>query len=213
MKKETKQLQTWQGDFGKSYTDRNMMTAEGADRLCLRDCGILRSDLYKEMLQGLGIKRILEVGCNIANQLMLFQKIGYSDLWGLEPQEYAAELARKRTEKINIVRASAFDIPFRDNFFDLVFTSGVLEHIAPEDLDLAMSEIYRCSRKYILGFETYVPEGCKMIDYRGNKDLLWRANYSKMFSGKFPDLKLVKEKTFKYRPTGELDSIYLLEKL
>lgn len=211
-KKETKQLETWKGEFGRSYTDRNMMTPEQADQLCLKDCGTLRTDLYKESFRGIEMNSILEVGCNIANQLMLLQKMGYKDLWGIEPQEYASELAKKRTEKINIVRASAFDIPFKDNYFDLVFTSGVLEHIAPEDLPNAMEEIYRCSKKYIFGFETYVKEGVLMVDYRKNKDLLWRANYSKLFLERFPKLKLVKEKVFEYKPTGEFDSVYLLEK-
>ena len=101
---------------------------------------------------------------------------------------------------------------FDDNFFDLVFTSGVLIHISPNDINIVLDEIYRCSRKYILGFETYSPEGHPMINYRGDNDLLWRTNFSKLFLESFPDLILVREKTFDYKPTGELDVIYLLAK-
>ena len=210
---KTKQLETWEGDFGKSYTDRNMMTPEQADDLCFQTCGIKRIDVYKKLLEGIGdISNILEIGCNIGNQLALFQKIGYKNLWAIEPQEYACELAKKRINNVNIIQASAFDVPFKDNYFDMVYTSGVLEHIAPEDLPKAMDEIYRCSKKYILGFETYSEEGIPMIDYRGNKDLLWRADYSKLFMERFPDLVLIKQDIYPYKPTNELDVAYLLEK-
>ena len=36
------------------------------------------------------------------------------------------------------MRASALDIPFKDGFFELVFTIGVLIHIPPKDLLVAM---------------------------------------------------------------------------
>jgi len=44
-------------------------------------------------------------------------------------KEFLDDLTRKKTSGINIVKSSAFEILYKDNYFDLVFTSGViLEH-------------------------------------------------------------------------------------
>ena len=67
-------------------------------------------------------------------QLDGLQRSGWTNLWGIELQEYAVELSKHYTNHVNIVQASGFDIPFKDNFFDLVVTNGVLIHIAPADL-------------------------------------------------------------------------------
>jgi len=95
------------------------------------------------------LDRVLEVGCNVGNQLLLLKEMGYTNLWGIELQDYAVEIARKRTSGINIVKGSAFDIPYKDAFFDLVFTSGVLIHIPPDHINKVLDEIYRCTNRYI----------------------------------------------------------------
>ncbi len=210
--KETKQLKTWKTKFGKEYTDRNMMSPEEANQLPAKNYGISRIALNREFLGGFDVNRFLEVGCNIGNQLLLFQKIGYTDLWGIEPQDYALEIAKKRTKDINLVKASAFDIPFKDNYFDVVFTSGVLTHISPKDIEKAIDEMHRCSRKYILGLEPYHPKDYQMVNYRGNDNLLWKTNFPKLFLDKFQDLKLVHQKILKRKSDDNLDVMYLLEK-
>ena len=138
---------------------------------------------------------------------------GYSNLWGIELQDYAVEVARKRTSGFNIVKGTAFDIPFKDNFFDLVFTSGVLIHISPDDIDKVLDEMYRCTNKYIWGFEYYNPDGYLTVTYRGNDNLLWKTNFSKLFLDRFSDLKLVHTKIVKYTNNDNLDLMYLLEKI
>ena len=201
MTKKTKQVKAWEGEFGKEYTDRNIMSPDQADQIADNNYGngLSRTKLNKEFLGDLNIDKILEVGCNIANQLVLLQREGYENLWGIDPQEYALEIAKKKTEKINLVKASAFDIPFKDNYFDLIFTTGVLIHIDPKDLGKAMDEMYRCSKRYILGFEYYVPDKAQVIHHRGHDDLLWKADYAKLFLERFPDLKLVRKKILKYK--------------
>jgi len=139
--------------------------------------------------------------------------MGYLDLWGIELQDYAVEVARKRTSGLNIVKGTAFDIPFKNGFFDLVFTSGVLIHISPDDIDKVLDEIYRCTSKYIWGLEYYNPEGYQMINYRGQDNLLWKTDFSKLFLDRFSDLKLVQKKILKYANNDNLDIMYLLEKI
>ena len=209
---KTQQEEVWSEKFGKDYTDRNLMSPDGLDQLCIDNYGVSRTELNKEVLDKLNVGRILEVGCNVGNQLLLLKKMGYTNLWGMELQEYAVEIARKRTSGINIVKGSAFDIPYKNNFFDLVFTSGVLIHISPDDIDKVLDEMYRCTNKYIWGFEYYNPEGYQMVDYRGADSLLWKTDFAKLFLDRFPDLRIVCKKIIKYKNNDNLDIMYLLEK-
>ena len=139
------------------------------------------------------------------------QKMGFQSLYGIELQNYAVEISKSRTQNINIIQGSAFDIPFKDNFFDLVFTSGVLIHINPVDLEIALKEIYRCSRKYLWGLE-YYSQNCEEINYRSNNDLLWKNNFSKIFRDQFPDLEVIKDKKYKYLENDNVDVMYLFQK-
>lgn len=213
MTKNTFQEDTWRSDFGKEYTDRNTFTPEEVDALYIENYGVSRTQLNNEFLDNLELNRILEVGCNVGNQLNLLKKMGRLDLWGIELQDYAVEVARKRTSGLNIVKGTAFDIPFKDNFFDLVFTSGVLIHISPDDIDKVLDEMYRCTNKYIWGFEYYNPDEYQTVTYRGNNNLLWKTDFSKLFLDRFQGLKLVHKKIIKYTDNDNFDIMYLLEKI
>ena len=209
---KTQQEEVWSEKFGKDYTDRNLMSPDGLDQLCIDNYGVSRTELNKEVLDKLNIGRILEVGCNVGNQLLLLKKMGYTNLWGMELQDYAVEIARKRASGINIAKGSAFDIPYKNNFFDLVFTSGVLIHISPDDIDKVLDEMYRCTNKYIWGFEYYIPDGYQQVNYRGSDSLLWKTDFAKLFLDRFPDLRIVCKKIIKYKNNDNLDIMYLLEK-
>ena len=197
----TAQEKFWTSSFGKNYIKRNYFTNKELDDLYLKKFNLTRSALNKEFLGKLKINIILEVGCNVGNQLALLQSQGFKNLYGVEIFGLAVELAKKRTKNINIVQGSAFDLPFKDNCFDLVFTSGVFIHINPKDTERAMREIYRTSKKYIWGYEYYSPEQ-RSIDYRNNKDRLWSADFAKIYTGLFPDLKLKKEKRLAFKEIG-----------
>lgn len=208
----TPQEKFWQSDFGKEYTDRcDFNDPAVLDASYIQEFGVARSAMNEEFLGGLSIGPILEVGCNTGNQLNMLQSQGHDSLYGLELQPYAVEKAKNLTHNINIVQGSAFDLPFRDNYFDLVFTAGVLIHISPEDLPRIMKEIYRVSKKYIWGME-YFEENYKGIDYRGNNERLWKGNFSQKYRELFPTLDLLKEKKYKYLDSDNHDVMFLLEK-
>lgn len=159
-----------------------------------KNIGISMNDLNNLFVKNMNRDiKILEVGSNIGNQLLLLQKMGFKNLYGIEINNYAIELSKSRTNNINIIQGNAFDIPFKNEYFNLVFTAGVLIHISPSDIEVIMKEIYRCTKKYIWGYEFY-SDKYKEIIYRGKKNLHWKANYSKIYLDLFHDLKLVKEK-------------------
>ena len=208
----TKQLKKWKNSFGKEYTDRNSFSVAQLDNLYKKRYGLTRTKLNIDFIGKLNKKiKILEVGSNVGNQLLMLQKMGFKNLFGLEPLEYAVELSKKRLIGINIIRGSAFDIPFKDIYFDLVFSSGVLIHINPKDIRKAMKEIYRCTNKYIWGFE-YFSEKYQEVNYRGEKNLLWKADFPRLYIQNFSDLKLIKVKYIKYLQDKNIDEMFLLKK-
>jgi pseudaminic acid biosynthesis-associated methylase len=209
----TAQMQEWQGDFGREYTDRNSFTPEEVDALWEKNYGVTRTEINSRFFQDIPKDaRILEVGCNIGNQLVLLQRLGYSKLYGIELQSYALDRARAHTQGLTLVQSSAFDIPYNDGYFDLVFTAGVLIHIAPKDLAVALTEIHRCSRLLIFGAEYYSSEATE-VNYRNKQSLLWKSDYALDYLSLFADLELVKEERLPYRENANVDSVFLLRKV
>lgn len=205
--KDTEQLEFWKGEFGDRYISRN---SGDWDKFYEKQWGISRTDLNHEFLEQISKDtRILEIGCNIGNQLNILEKDGFNNLWGLEINKKALSIAREN-KGITFVEGSVFDIPFKNNFFEVVFTSGVLIHIAPQDLSSAMDEIYRVSNKYIWGFE-YYSEMQESITYRGHDNKLWKNNFKKLYLDKFSNLKIINEKKLKYLENENVDMMYLLE--
>lgn len=210
--KLTPQEKFWMSSFGREYNNRNTVPSpKELDRFYRDTYGLSKSSMNKDFLNGFKINSCLEVGCNAGNQLALLQLQGFANLYGIDIQSDAVEKAKK-LKNIHIVKGSAFDLPFKDNYFDLVFTTGVLIHISPRDIKRVMKEIYRVSKKYIWGFE-YFSEEYQTIDYRGHKNRLWKGNFSKLYLKNFPDLELVKERFFTYSNNKDkVDVMFLLKK-
>lgn len=213
MIKQTAQQKFWQSNFGKKYNERSVFSPKQLDAAYQKRFGISRSKMNSAFLKNIPKNSlILEVGCNIGCQLRVLQKQGYKNLYGIDIQSAAVEESKKLTKNINIIQGSAFSLPFKDNYFDLVYTSGVLIHISPKDIKQAMAEIYRVSKKFIWGYE-YFSKKYTQIMYRGNKNRLWKANFAQIYLNTFKDLKLVKEEYYNYLTEhGNTDSMFLLKK-
>ena len=204
-------MKVWADKFGQEYTDRNLKTPEERDAIWNRNIGVTRTQINQEFLSSLNRSmRILEVGANYGTQLVFLQRMGFKHLYGIELQSYAVEKSKSMTNNINLIQGNIFDIPFKDRYFDLVFTSGVLIHIHPEDINGAMDEIHRCTRRFIWGYE-YFSKSYQDILYRENKELLWKCNFSELYLKRFSDLKLVKEKRYPYLDGDGIDTMFLLK--
>jgi len=213
MSRTTRQMREWEEKFGREYTDRNALSIQEMELLYRERYGITRTEVNSKFIgQFDRDMKVLEVGSGIGNQLLCLKKAGFKSLYGIELQPYAVELSKNRTTGINIIQGSAFDIPFKDDFFDLVFTSGLLIHIAPEDITAVLDEIHRCTEQYVWCFEYYSDIYTK-IEYRGHTDLLWKTNFAKLFLDRFSDLRLLQEEHFKYRGSDNVDTMFLLQKV
>jgi len=212
--KNNPQIKTWTSEFGGEYTSRNTFKSEEEfNNFFLKRYLITRDEFYKNYLSVIPFESsILEVGANIGNQLSSLFRVGYKNLYGIEIQKDAINYAHQSLPYIDIIYGLAQDIPFKENYFDAVFTNNVLIHISPENINSVMEEIYRTSKKYIFGFE-YFSDDFTEINYRQKKGLLWKADYCKLFMQNFPDLRILKKKIFipQDEPDNK-DQFYILEK-
>ena len=153
-----------------------------------------RLPLFRTMLQGLELRRILEVGCNRGHNLVALSEIfgPSTEIAGVEPNPHARALARAASPLTSILAGHAYELPFRDRSFDLVFTWGVLIHVPLRSLGDALAEIHRVSAGYVLAVE-YFAERETRIPYRGQDDLLWKRDFLRHYLEKFPDLALVRQ--------------------
>ena len=176
---ETSQLALWRSEFGRSYTDRNDHAKPE------------RKTSWARILEGIAATRVLEVGCNVGWNLEYLHQLGVPDLHGIEPQAYAVSRARARNASFQVMQGTAFDLPYPDATFDLVFTSGVLIHIGPDELGAAMAEMHRVARRWIVAIEYDHPVE-KEVAYRGHAGALWKRDHREAWQARHPDLRLVK---------------------
>jgi pseudaminic acid biosynthesis-associated methylase len=210
---ETHQRKTWESDFGEDYLQRNLFNPTQLENLYITRYGISKTDLNEVFLKDIPKNtRILEVGTNIGNQLLHLQSMGFSNLYGIEIQDRAINFAKHRADNLNIIKGDAIDIPFKDNYFDLVFTHGVLIHISPKNINKVLKEIYRVSKKYIWGLE-YFAEEYNEIKYHGQDSLMWKTNFMNLYKTNFDDLRIIKEQKLSYLENNDLvDQMFIFEK-
>jgi SAM-dependent methyltransferase len=85
---------------------------------------------------------VLEIGCSNGLALQVFQKNGKSG-FGIDVSKIAIRYACDVFGIINCVEGSILDIPFKDKFFDSIFTCDMFEHLHPDDLDKGIKEMIR----------------------------------------------------------------------
>lgn len=213
IKKFTEQELIWRTDFGEEYNKRNMYTNDELDSGFKKTMGISKTEMNEKFIGDLDRSiKILEVGCNIGMMLVNLQEMGFKNLYGIEIQPKAIEHAKERTHGLNITEASAYDIPFKDGEFDLVFTTHVLIHLAPEKISTALKEIHRCSNSYIYGNEYFAEELTEISNYHGHTNIVWKRDFVKLYKELFPGLELVKQEQYKYLTSDNIDSVFLFRK-
>ena len=186
MPKQNPQVEFWRGDFGDAYTDRHATSAQH-----LRARVALWADILSHTLVS-APKSILEVGANVGVNLRAIRTLTPARLLGVEPNDKARkQLVEDKivdTQDLRAGIASAIDFP--DGVADLVFTSGVLIHIHPDELLASMKELHRCAKRWIVSIE-YFSDKPEMIPYRGHDDRLFKRDFGGLWLDHFTDLRAV----------------------
>lgn len=104
----------------------------------------------KEIINGLNPTekhKVLDAGCGDGFFLHLLAELGNYDLTGLDDNPKALALAKKyvKSKKLKLVEGDVLNMPFRDNSFDRIICSEVLEHL-PNDI-VGLKEFKRVMKK------------------------------------------------------------------
>ena len=95
--------------------------------------------------------KILDVGCGKGYLLYDFLKvIPDAEIYGLDVSKYAVENSKQEIRG-NLIVGNASDLPYEDNFFDLVISINTLHCLEAPNLFKSIKEIERVgkSNKYI----------------------------------------------------------------
>lgn len=183
----TQQLELWRSKFGDDYLERdaNRINPEGQRRL-VRD--------WAKMLAHAKVPAplsALEVGCNIGRNLVALRHF-IAELHAVEPNRKASDIARNLPEldAATITEGDGFKLPYADASIDLVFTSGVLIHVAPNDLGKVVDEIVRVSRRYVLCNEYFSPNP-EAVAYRGLEGYLFKRDFGRFYLERHPYLRVL----------------------
>jgi len=94
-------------------------------------------------------KTVLDVGCGPGWSVLEFLVRG-KRAQGVEPCKYLFTQELRVPAGIGIVKEGQITlIPFPAETFDLVFCTDVLEHVQEKDVNKAISELIRVSKKYV----------------------------------------------------------------
>jgi len=178
----TDQEKFWAGDFGDEYAARNRGEKFIANQ----------THYFSRILNVTnGVKSVLEFGANIGENLKAIKfLIPQATLSAIEINKSAADEIKKWKEgKVKVYTQSVLDFKVNKKH-DFVFVKGVLIHINPEKLPDVYAKLYKSSSKYICIGEYYNPTPTT-IEYRGNKDRLFKRDFCAEMMRKYPTLKLV----------------------
>ncbi len=165
----------WTTDFGDAYTQRQL------------DNGDARLQMWRMILPR-HVESILEVGANVGANIEAISQFSAAELYATEPNDQARQQLINKGICVEVSGDRAAELQPPDDEFDLVFTSGVLIHVPPDQLRVSMQEIHRVAKRWIICAEYFAPQE-EMIPYRGHDNALWRRDYGSLYLDQFPDLK------------------------
>ncbi len=129
-------------DYWNKYTDENKSRNNEEFSKFIRD-----------LATSLRSINVLEVGCNSGNDLKSFPKD--FEVHGVDLNEHALDLAKKKYSSFEFKKGSIIDLPYEESSIDFVFTHNVLNYISDDEMNKAIKELFRVSKKYILNCESY----------------------------------------------------------
>ena len=163
----------WRGDFGDEYTNRNYN-----DNILVSNINML-SDI---MVKTKAVKSIFEVGCNAGLNLMALSyidptyKLTGLDINGGALSKLKQLYVQKEKDCPETVQGSFLDYEPVEQY-DMVFTKGVLIHIAPEMLPAVYDKMVAMSSRYVMVAEYYNPTPVE-LNYRGHTGKLYKRDFA-----------------------------------
>jgi SAM-dependent methyltransferase len=153
-------------------------------------------DAYEEKKK---VRRVLDAGCGNGRHVVFFAELNF-EIYGFDISKEAIKIGRawlaKEGLKANLQVSDIKKLPFKNEYFDLVISFGVLDHIPFLEAKKALQEIHR-----VLTPEGYLFISLRSTDSsecgRGKKvaknNFILAEGYEKGLIQHYFDLKEIKE--------------------
>lgn len=99
--------------------------------------------------------RILDVGCGTAHLTNWIKEKGY-EVYGIEPSQKMYDLAVDNFPEIEIKQGISSNIPYPDNYFDLIVSVEVMRYLDKKENIASYKEMYRVLKQKGTFFVTQV---------------------------------------------------------
>ncbi len=88
--------------------------------------------------------KVLDIGCGVGTLINMLYNRGY-DCYATTLNEESLNMLKQKfsNKKINFYVADITELPFKNDFFDYIFATEVLEHLLDKDLILGLKEVKR----------------------------------------------------------------------
>ncbi|TCL64737.1 methyltransferase family protein [Hydrogenispora ethanolica] len=136
-------------------------------------------DIIKSVKKSSNPSKIIEIGCGNGITSLILDNNFEKYLLDYDPKaiELAKELFNLFNQQAQFFTSDMFDMPFVDEYFDIVFNAGVIEHFSFEDRVSALNEYSRVLKE----------NGLLVIAFPNHYSLPYRLGYlKKVISGKWP---------------------------
>jgi len=103
--------------------------------------------------------RLLEVGTGTADMCIFMSWLGYK-VTSIDNDQSVLENVMLRdlmrtAGDLNLLKQDAFNLPFSDKTFDIVFSQGFLEHFSDEEIVMLIAEQLRVGKKVIFSVPSF----------------------------------------------------------
>jgi ubiquinone/menaquinone biosynthesis C-methylase UbiE len=130
------------------YRSNNQSKWEFDNRLYQKHLELYLDKMFRHLL-GTGARRVLDVGCGEGIVYRAMRERGWSGQWtGFDFSVEAVAFAKQASPEAEWRQASAYEIPFADKSFELVFSSQVFEHLPNPQVPLM--ECARVAERHLL---------------------------------------------------------------
>lgn len=139
------------------------------------------------------VNSFLDVGCGYGAFLYeMYLRNSNLQLGGIDISREAIEFCRGKNPNVCFVNDTFSNINkhFKEKSYDVVYTSGVMIHQAPECLDILIDNIIKIGKKYIVHFEDIgnneLISGEKIYnpEWRNSKQFLWRNDLVSIYKNR-----------------------------
>ena len=120
----------------------------------------------KSIIESNGYKTILEAGCGTGRWISSLEEVS-KKVFGLDYSFDMMKIPKVGKSNLNLVNADAVHIPFKDNFFDLIFCVNAIHHFPDKEKFIAECKRTLTSNGMIVvfGVDPHIDKDWYVYDY------------------------------------------------